>query len=83
MRKSYVAPQVVALEVAIEGEVFASSVLSGTSTNGFYTPQGTNTTGLGTSSSSSSSVFNLRSTSTISTSTQSENEIFDDLVSFD
>lgn len=81
MKKSYVAPQVVALKVASEGEVFASSIPGDT---GFYTQQGVSTSTLGTSSSTTSgSVFNLRSTSSTLKSEQSANEIYDEIMSFD
>lgn len=80
--KKYVRPQLCTLEVAVEGAVFAASVpVTGTTNNGFFTPQGTSTSDLGTSG--SSSISSSRDASSLSPNGQSENEIYDDLVSFD
>lgn len=81
MKKNYVAPQIVAFEVAIESEVFAGSPLAGTQNNGFFTPTGTTTPTTG--GSSSASIATSRGASSLSGGQQSENEIYDELVSFD
>ncbi len=74
MKKNYETPQMLTLEVAVEGEVFAGSV----GMNSFGTPTSVDTSNLGTGSSSASSSFSLRDRVTPTTQSES-NEIYDDL----
>lgn len=73
MKKNYVVPQVVRLEVAVEGEVFAGSL------NSFGPSTGVNTGNLGTGSSTSNSSISLRERLTPSQEPES-NEIYDELI---